>query len=80
MVIACAHHKKIDLGYIACHEMAQRRTSQRYTQVKCSNCGLYLFPDELNEPDNEKSQRVIENHNKYLEKHPKAKSVINGNA
>jgi len=76
MAPICEHHKKIYLGYIAWHEMARKRISQKYTQVKCSNCRLHLFPDELNEPNNERSQQIIENHKKYLEKHPKAKSVI----
>lgn len=72
----CEHHKPIEMGYVAWHNMATKRYSQRYTQIKCKQCNRYLFPDELNEPDNLKSQKVIEKHNKYLEEHPKAKSVI----
>lgn len=35
-----------------------------------------MFPDELNEPYNEKANKVIEKHRKYLELHPKAKDVV----
>ena len=72
----CEHHKRIEMGYVSWHNMATRRYSQKYTQVKCPVCEKYLFPDELNEPDNTKAQKVIENHNKYLEQHPRAKDVL----
>lgn len=72
----CEHHKKLDLGYVQWHVLAGKRINQKYTQVKCINCGLYLFPDELNEPDNKNAQQVIDRHAKYLEEHPKAKDVL----
>lgn len=72
----CAHHKPINLGYIQWHTMADKRVNQRYRQVYCPNCEHYLFPDELNEPDNPKAHKSIERHKAYLEKHPKAKSVV----
>ena len=73
----CEHHKPMNLrmGYVAWHIVAQERISQKYTQVFCSRCQRYLFPDELNEPDNPKSIKIIETHKKYLEEHPKAKEI-----
>lgn len=71
----CAHHKHLELGYIEWHEAARKRGRQKYTQVFCKNCERYLFPDELNEPDNPASIRINAAHEKYLEEHPKAKPV-----
>lgn len=71
----CEHHKKVELGYIAWHNWATKMNSQKLTQVRCGICGLYLFPEEMNEPENSKVQKVIERHKKYLEQHPKAVSV-----
>ena len=68
----CPHHKRIELGYIQWHEMARKRISQKYTQVKCCVCKLYMWPDELNEPENEKANRIIAKHQRYLEDHPKS--------
>jgi hypothetical protein len=72
----CNHHKKIELGYIAWHNWATKMNSQKITQIRCKACKLYLFPNEINEPDNPKVKKVIENHNKYLELHPKAISLL----
>lgn len=72
----CEHHKPSNLGYIAKHEQAIKRINQKYTQIKCAVCNRYLFPDELNEPENPKSIKSVERHEKYLEQHPKAKSII----
>jgi hypothetical protein len=71
----CSHHKHLDLGYIQWHSEAARRINQKYTQVFCKQCERYLFPDELNEPDNPESIRITNLHETYLEEHPKAKPV-----
>ena len=71
----CDHHKPKKLGYIAWHEWAQHRTSQKLTQIKCDHCKLFFFPDELNEPENPKAIKSIKRHRKYLELHPKAKAA-----
>jgi len=68
----CEHHKPSDLGYLAWHDWARRCGSQKYYQVFCEKCNHYLYPHELNEPDNPKSIKSIERHEKYLEQHPKA--------
>jgi len=31
-----------------------------------------MWPDELNEPENEKANRIIAKHQRYLEDHPKS--------
>jgi len=72
----CEHHKPLDLGYIQWHNTASARINQKYTQVRCPNCQLLFFPDELNEPENHKSLAIIEKHRIYLEQHPKAKDVL----
>lgn len=72
----CSHHQKRELGYIEWHDWATKMNSQRITQIKCAVCKLYLFPNEINEPDNPKVQKVIERHEKYLEQHPRAKSLL----
>lgn len=72
----CEHHKPVEKGYVAWHNWAQHRISQKYTQIRCAVCKRHLFPDELNEPDNAKSIAVIAKHAAYLEQHPRAKDCL----
>jgi hypothetical protein len=72
----CEHHKPLDFGYLRWHAIAEKRVNQKYTQVFCNKCQRYLFPDELNEPENPASIHIIEKHKKYLEQHPKATSIL----
>jgi hypothetical protein len=77
----CEHHKQdiAPIGYVARHEWAIKRINQKYTQIRCPVCKLYLFPDQLNELDNPKSIAVIQKHTAYLEAHPKAKDCLTQN-
>lgn len=75
----CKHHKRIELGYIQWHSFAGKLIRQRITQVKCTVCKLYLFPQEINEPENSKVIKVLARHQAYLEKHPNAKSLLHSN-
>lgn len=43
----CSHHNMLDLGYVAWHEEAERRAASGWEQTQCSDCGLWLWPDEV---------------------------------
>lgn len=71
----CRHHRRLDLGYFQWHTIAAKRVHQKYTQIFCEKCRRYLFPDELNEPDNPASIRIVAEHEKYLKQHRRAKPI-----
>lgn len=65
----CEHHKPMNkvLGYIAHSEWMAAQGRKRLSQVKCEVCDRYLFPEELNEPDNEKANAIIRKSEAFLE-------------
>lgn len=63
--LICEHHQPVELGYIEWDRWANRMMRKGYKQVRCEVCKLYLFPEELNEPEN---PEVIENEEKRIAK------------
>ena len=45
--LTCSTHKPLNLGYMAWHLEAERRTKRNQKQKQCPHCGLWFFKDEM---------------------------------
>ena len=46
----CGYHERDEIGYNAWHERARQLARDGQKQVRCDDCGRWLWPHELGNP------------------------------